>query len=88
MKNTQKEIFPFNNAPGLCFQKIKCGVICLCRGELFTIFIFWLSTTALCVYMENTLNGEISTESVHISVNNNTNCKNFLFFLSTLYGKD
>ncbi len=27
--------------------------------------------------MENTLNGEISTTSVYISVNNNTNQKNF-----------
>ena len=29
--------------------------------------------------METTLNGEISTESVYISVNNNTNFKIFLF---------
>jgi hypothetical protein len=30
---------------------------------------------------ENTLNGEISTKSVYISVNNNTNGNIFLFFL-------
>jgi hypothetical protein len=50
----------------------------LARVEQFTIFIFWLSLKQklLCAYTENTLNGEISTESVHISVNNNMNFKN------------
>ncbi len=39
--------------------------------------------------METTLNGEISTESVYNSVNNNTNLKKkFRFFISTLYGID
>jgi hypothetical protein len=79
MKNTQKEIFTFNNAPGQYFQKIEWGVICL-GSEQFTIFIFWLSLKQklLYAYTENTLNGEISTESVYISVNNNTNSKKFL----------
>ncbi len=36
-------------------------------------------------YKENTLNGEISTTSVYISVNNNTNLIFFRFFLSTVY---
>jgi hypothetical protein len=36
--------------------------------------------------METTLNGEISTKSVYISVNNNKNKNFFRFFLSTLYG--
>jgi hypothetical protein len=35
-------------------------------------------------YMENTLNGEIRTKSVYISVNNNTNFKNFwILFIYT-----
>ncbi len=43
------------------------------------IFIFWLSLKQKLLYAqpENTLNGEISTESVYISVNNNTNFKKF-----------
>ncbi len=39
-------------------------------------------------YQENTLNGEISTTSVYISVNNNTNFSFFRFFLSIIYGMD
>ncbi len=40
--------------------------------------IFWLSIKQklLYAYTETTLNGEISTESVYNSVNNNTNLKN------------
>ena len=62
----------------------------LAQGEQFTIFIFWLSLKEKLLYAhtENTLNGEISTESVYILVNNNTNLKKFRFFLSTLYGID
>ncbi len=62
----------------------------LAEGEQFTIFIFWLSIKQklLCAYREDTLNGEISTESVYISINNNTNCKKFLILQSTLYGID
>jgi hypothetical protein len=42
--------------------------------EQFTNFIFWISLKKLlCTYTENTLNGKISTESVYISGNNNTN---------------
>jgi hypothetical protein len=39
--------------------------------------MFWLSLKQKLLYAhtENTLNGEISTESVYISVNNNTNLK-------------
>ncbi len=60
---------------GQCFEKIEWGVIYLPRK--FTKFIFWLSLKQklLYAYMENTLNGEISTVSVYISVNNNTNLK-------------
>ncbi len=38
--------------------------------------------------MENILNGEIRIKRVYISVNNNTNVKNFRFVSSTLYGMD
>jgi hypothetical protein len=40
---------------------------------------FWLSLKQklLYAYTETTLNGEISTVSVYISVNTNTNLKNF-----------
>ncbi len=48
----------------------------LALGERFTIFIFWLPLKKmLYAYTENTLHGELSTESVYISVNNNTNLK-------------
>jgi hypothetical protein len=41
--------------------------------------IFWISLKPklLYAYTENTLNGEISTESVNISVKNNKNFKKF-----------
>jgi hypothetical protein len=90
MKNTQKEIF-FQQCPGTlkgqCFKKIEWGVICLRRVNNLQYF-FWLSLKQklLYAYMENTLNGETSTESVYISVINNTNFKKFRFFLYTLYG--
>ncbi len=81
MKNMQKEIFSFNKAPGTlkgqCFEKIEWGFICLRRVNSLQYFIFWLSLKQKLLYAhtENTLNGEISTESVYISVNNNTNLK-------------
>ncbi len=62
---------------GQCFEKIEWGVICLAKGEQFTIFIFWLSLKEKLLYAhtETTLNREISTESIFFSVNNNTNFK-------------
>jgi hypothetical protein len=62
------------------FQVAGVGYV-LAEGEQFTIFIFWLSLKQkrLYVYTENTLNGEISTSSVFISVNNNTNFKKMIF---------
>jgi hypothetical protein len=59
-----------------CFEKMEWGVIhILAQDEQFTKFIFQLSLILklLYAYTENTLHGEISTESVYISVNNNTN---------------
>ncbi len=41
--------------------------------------------TALCIYGENTLNGELA-QKVYISVNNNKNLKNFEIL--SLYGLD
>ena len=46
-------------------KKIEWGDIYLLIMDSLKIKFFW--------YMENTLNGEISTESVYISVNNNIN---------------
>jgi hypothetical protein len=53
------------------------GGYILAYDEQFTKFIFCLSLKQklLYAYTENTLNGEISNESVYISVNNNTNFK-------------
>ncbi len=53
------------------------GGYMLAQGEQFTIFIFWLSLKQelLYGYTDNTLNGQISSESVCISVNNNMNLK-------------
>ncbi len=47
-----------------------------------------LKQKLLYAYTENTLNGEISTESVDISVNNNMKKKKIRFLVSTLYGID
>jgi hypothetical protein len=54
------------------FQKNGMGGYILALDEQFTKFIFWLSLKQkrLYAYTENTLNAEISTESVDISVNN------------------
>jgi hypothetical protein len=62
------------------FRKNPMGGYMLAQGEQFPIFIFWLSLKQqlLSAYTENTLNGEISTESVYISVNNNMKFKIFL----------
>ncbi len=38
-------------------------------------FLLSFKQKLLCAHTENTLNGEINTESVYISVNNNTNFK-------------
>ncbi len=60
---------------GTVFRKNGIGGNILAQDKQFTLFIFWLSLKQKLpyVYRENTLNGEISTESVYISVNNNTN---------------
>jgi hypothetical protein len=77
MKNTQKEIFTFNNAWGLLrgsiLKKWMWGYI-LAQDEHFTYFSFWISLKQklLSAQTENTLNGKISTESVYILVNDNT----------------
>jgi hypothetical protein len=44
-------------------------------GTLIVIIFLLSLKTLLYAYTENTLNGEISTESVYISDNNNTNLK-------------
>ncbi len=63
---------------GTLFRKNVMGGYLPAYDEKFTKFIFWLSLKQelLYAYTENTLNGKISTESVYISVNNNTNFKN------------
>ncbi len=55
----------------------QMGGYMLAYSEQFTIFIFWISLKQKLLYAhtENTLNGEIRTESVYISVNNNMNLK-------------
>ncbi len=62
---------------GQHFEKIEWGIIYLPRmnTEQFKNLIFWLSLKQKLLYAhtENMVNGEISTESVDISVNNNTN---------------
>ncbi len=60
---------------GTVVLKNGMGGYILAKDEQFTKYIFWLSLKQklLYAYTENTLNGEISTESVYISVNNNTN---------------
>jgi hypothetical protein len=62
---------------GQHFEKIEWGVINLPRMNSLKIKIFWLSLKQKLLYehTENTLNDEISTESVYISVDNNTNLK-------------
>jgi hypothetical protein len=95
MKNTQRDFFTFNNDRGLQRDSVSKKW----NGGLYTylprmnslqnlFLVIFKTKNALCVYREkNTLNGEISTESVYYtSVNNNTNFKKVRFFLSTLYG--
>jgi hypothetical protein len=62
---------------GKVFRKNRMGGYMLALDEQFTKKIFWLSIKQklLYAYTETTLNGEISTESVYNSVNNNTNLK-------------
>ena len=53
------------------------GSYTLDSGEQFRNLIFWISLEKkmLYAYTETALNGEISTESVYNSVNNNTHLK-------------
>jgi hypothetical protein len=62
----------------------------LAQDEHFTNLNFWISLKQklLSAHTENTLNGNITTESAYILVNNNTSFKFFRFFLATLYGID
>ncbi len=75
---------------GTAFQKNLMGGYILSQDEQFKNLIFWISLklTMLYAYTENMRNGKINSESVYISVNNNTNFKKFRFFLSSLYGID
>jgi hypothetical protein len=77
---------------GTVFPKKLNGGLYACVG--WTIYNFYflvsLKQQLLYVYKENTLNGEISTESVYcisqliiIQIQ-----QKFIFFLSTLYGID
>ncbi len=61
---------------GTVFWKNQMEGYMLAEGEQFPIFIFWLSLKQKLLYAYKiTLNGEISTESVYVSDNNNTNLK-------------
>jgi hypothetical protein len=62
---------------GTAFRKNQMVGYILAQDEQFKNKIFWLSLKQKLLYAhtETTLNGEISTESVYISVNNNTNLK-------------
>jgi hypothetical protein len=62
---------------GTAFRKNLMGGYILAWYGQFKNLIFWLSLKQklLYVHTETTLNGEISTESVYISVNNNTHLK-------------
>jgi hypothetical protein len=75
---------------GTVFRKNRMGGYMLALGGQFPIFIFWLSLNQklLYAYTENTLNGEISSESVYISVNNNTNLKkNLILSIYTIWDR-
>ena len=68
------------SAYGECADSISkksSGGYLLAENEQFKNIIFWISLKQKLLYAhtETTLNGEISTESVYISVNNNTNFK-------------
>ncbi len=62
---------------GQCFEKIESGVHYLPRMNSLpkNFFLLSLKQKLLYAYTETTLNGEISTLSVYISVNTNTNFK-------------
>jgi hypothetical protein len=62
---------------GTAFRKNRMWGYILAKDEQFKNKNFWLSLKQKLLYAhtETTLNGEISTESVYISVNNNTNLK-------------
>ncbi len=62
---------------GKVFWKNRMEGYMLAQDEQFTKKFVWLSIKQklLYAYTETTLNGEISTESVYNSVNNNTNLK-------------
>jgi hypothetical protein len=62
---------------GTAFQKNLMGVIYLLSMDSLKIkfFGYLKNKKLLYAHTETTLNGEISTESVYISVNKNTNLK-------------
>jgi hypothetical protein len=77
MKNTQRDFSLTTMTVDFkrtVFRKNGIGGYILPLDEQFTKFLS-LKQKLLYAYTENTLNGEISTESVYISVNNNTNLK-------------
>ena len=62
---------------GTLFQKNRIRGYMLAYYEQFKNLFFWISLKPklLYAYTETALNGQISTESVDISINNNTNLK-------------
>jgi hypothetical protein len=75
---------------GTVFQKNRMGgyMLGMVNNLQQKILKISLKQKLLYAYTENTLNGEISTESVDISVNNNMKKKKIRFLVSTLYGID
>ncbi len=71
---------------GTAFRKNRMGGYMLAYYGQFKNYIFWLSLKQKLLYAhtETALNGEISPESVYISVKNNTNFKKNLvsFYLN------
>ncbi len=71
---------------GTTFQKnVMGGYIQPRINSLQILFLVFFNKKLLYTYTEKSLNGEISTKSVCISVNNIV-YKIFRFFLSTIYG--
>ncbi len=78
MKNTQKKIHfqqCLGSLKGKYLEKIEGMIIYLSRMNSLQIEFFgiFLKQKLLHAYTENTLNSEISTKSVYISINNNMN---------------